>query len=64
MSKLNDYFEKTIGLPIIYHDYETYDWNSAKFGTIVVDPKKNNIGIKLRYNVDQRDPKDPFYLWT
>ena len=30
MSKLNDYFEKTIGLPIIYHDYETYDWNSAK----------------------------------
>lgn len=60
MSKLNDYFEKTIGLPIIYHDYETYDWNSAKFGTIVVDPKKNNIGIKLRYNVDQRDPKDPF----
>ena len=60
MSKLNDYFEKTIGLPIIYHDYETYDWNSAKFGTIVVDPKENNIGIKLRYNVDQRDPKDPF----
>lgn len=60
MSKINDYFEKTIGLPIIYHDYETYDWNSAKFGTIVVDPKENNIGIKLRYNVDQRDPKDPF----
>ena len=60
MSKLNDYFEKTIGLPIIYHDYEIYDWNSAKFGTIVVDPKENNIGIKLRYNVDQRDPKDPF----
>ena len=60
MSKLNDYFEKTIGLPIIYHDYETYDWNSAKYGTIVVDPKENNIGIKLRYNVDQRDPKDPF----
>lgn len=60
MSKLNDYFEKTIGLPIIYHDYETYDWNSAKFGTIVVDPKENNIGIKLRYNVDQRDSKDPF----
>ena len=60
MSKLNDYFEKTIGLPIIYHDYETYDWNSAKYGTIVVDPKENNIGIKLRYNVDQRDLKDPF----
>ena len=60
MFKLNDYFEKTIGLPIIYHDYETYDWNSAKFGTIVVDPKENNIGIKLRYNVDNRDPKDPF----
>ena len=60
MSKLNDYFEKTIGLPIIYHDYETYDWNSAKFGTIVVDPKDNNIGIKLKYNVDNRDPKDPF----
>lgn len=60
MSKLNDYFEKTIGLPIIYHDYETYDWNSAKFGTIVVDPKENNIGIKLKYNVDNRDPKDPF----
>lgn len=60
MGKLNDYFEKTIGLPIIYHDYETYDWNSAKFGTIVVDPKENNIGIKLKYNVDNRDPKDPF----
>lgn len=60
MSKLNDYFEKTIGLPIIYHDYETYDWNSAKFGTIVVDPKDNNIGIKLKYNVDNQDPKDPF----
>lgn len=60
MSKLNDYFEKTIGLPIIYHDYEAYDWNSAKFGTIVVDPKDNNIGIKLKYNVDNQDPKDPF----
>lgn len=60
MSKLNDYFEKTIGLPIIHHDYETYDWNSAKFGTIVVDPKDNNIGIKLKYNVDNQDPKDPF----
>lgn len=60
MSKLNDYFEKTIGLPIIYHDYETYDWNSAKFGTIVVDSKDNNIGIKLKYNVDNQDPKDPF----
>lgn len=60
MSKLNDYFEKTIGIPIIYHDYETYDWNSAKFGTIVVDPKDNNIGIKLKYNVDNQDPKDPF----
>lgn len=60
MSKLNDYFEKTIGLPIIYHDYETYDWNSAKFCTIVVDPKDNNIGIKLKYNVDNQDPKDPF----
>lgn len=60
MSKLNDYFEKTISLPIIYHDYETYDWNSAKFGTIVVDPKDNNIGIKLKYNVDNQDPKDPF----
>lgn len=60
MFKLNDYFEKTIGLPIIYHDYETYDWNSAKFGTIVVDPKDNNIGIKLKYNVDNQDPKDPF----
>lgn len=60
MSKLNDYFKKTIGLPIIYHDYETYDWNSAKFGTIVVDPKDNNIGIKLKYNVDNQDPKDPF----
>lgn len=60
MSKLNDYFEKTIGLPIIYHDYETYDWNSAKFGTIVVDHKDNNIGIKLKYNVDNQDPKDPF----
>ncbi len=60
MSKLNDYFEKTIGLPIIYHDYETYDWNSAKFGTIVVDLKDNNIGIKLKYNVDNQDPKDPF----
>lgn len=60
MSKLNDYFEKTIGLPIIYHDYETYDWSSAKFGTIVVDPKDNNIGIKLKYNVDNQDPKDPF----
>ena len=60
MSKLNDYFEKTISLPIIYHDYETYDWNSAKFGTIVVDQKDNNIGIKLKYNVDNQDPKDPF----
>lgn len=60
MSKLNKYFEKELGLPLIYHDYETYDWQSAKYGTIVVDPKENNIGIKLRYNVDQRDPKDPF----
>ena len=60
MSELNKYFEKELGLPLIYHDYETYDWQSAKYGTIVVDPKENNIGIKLRYNVDQRDPKDPF----
>lgn len=60
MSKLNKYFEKELGLPLIYHDYETYDWQSAKYGTIIVDPKENNIGIKLRYNVDQRDPKDPF----
>ena len=60
MSKLNKYFEKELGLSLIYHDYETYDWQSAKYGTIVVDPKENNIGIKLRYNVDQRDPKDPF----
>nr|DAR93204.1 MAG TPA: hypothetical protein [Caudoviricetes sp.] len=60
MSQLNKYFEKELGLPLIYHDYETYDWQSAKYGTIVVDPKENNIGIKLRYNVDQRDPKDPF----
>lgn len=60
MSKLNKYFEKELGLPLIYHDYETYDWQSAKYGTIVVDSKENNIGIKLRYNVDQRDPKDPF----
>lgn len=60
MSQLNKYFEKELGLPLIYHDYGTYDWQSAKYGTIVVDPKENNIGIKLRYNVDQRDPKDPF----
>lgn len=60
MSQLNKYFKKELGLPLIYHDYETYDWQSAKYGTIVVDPKENNIGIKLRYNVDQRDPKDPF----
>ena len=60
MSQLNKYFEKELGLPLIYHDYETYDWQSAKYGTIVVDPKENNIGIKLRYNVDQRDLKDPF----
>ena len=60
MSKLNKYFEKELGLPLIYYDYKTYDWQSAKYGTIVVDPKENNIGIKLRYNVDQRDPKDPF----
>ena len=60
MSELNKYFEKELGLPLICHDYETYDWQSAKYGTIVIDPKENNIGIKLRYNVDQRDPKDPF----
>ena len=60
MSELNKYFEKELGLPLTYHNYETYDWQSAKYGTIVVDPKENNIGIKLRYNVDQRDPKDPF----
>lgn len=60
MSQLNKYFKKELGLPLIYHDYETYDWQSAKYGTIIVDPKENNIGIKLRYNVDQRDPKDPF----
>ena len=60
MSNLNKYFEKELGLPLIYHDYETYDWQSAKYGTIVVDPKENNIGIKLRYNVYDRDPKDPF----
>ncbi len=49
MSELNKYFEKELGLPLIYHDYETYDWQSAKYGTIVVDPKENNIGIKLRF---------------
>lgn len=63
MSQLNKYFKKELGLPLIYHDYETYDWQSAKYGTIVVDPKENNIGIKLRYNVDQRDPKDPFSMY-
>lgn len=60
MSKINNYFNDTITLPIIHHDYKTYDWNSAKYGTIVVDPKNNNIGIKLKYNVDNRDPKDPY----
>lgn len=60
MFKINNYFNDTITLPIIHHDYKTYDWNSAKYGTIVVDPKNNNIGIKLKYNVDNRDPKDPY----
>lgn len=60
MSKINNYFNDTITLPIIHHDYKTYDWNSAKYGTIVVDPKNNNIGIKLKHNVDNRDPKDPY----
>lgn len=60
MSKINKYFNDTITLPVIHHDYKTYDWNSAKYGTIVVDPKNNNIGIKLKYNVDNRDPKDPY----
>lgn len=60
MSKINNYFNDTITLPIIHHDYKTYDWNSAKYGTIVVDPKNNTIGIKLKYNVDNRDPKDPY----
>lgn len=60
MSKINNYFNDTITLPIIHHDYKTYDWNSAKYGTIVVDPKNNNIGIKLKYNVGNRDPKDPY----
>lgn len=60
MSTINKYFNDTITLPVIYHDYKTYDWNSAKYGTIVVDPKNNNIGIKLKHNVDNRDPKDPY----
>ena len=60
MSVINKYFNDTITLPVIHHDYKTYDWNSAKYGTIVVDPKNNNIGIKLKYNVDNRDLKDPY----
>ena len=60
MSVINKYFNDTITLPVIHHDYKTYDWNSAKYGTIVVDPKNNNIGIKLKHNVDNRDPKDPY----
>lgn len=60
MSAINKYFNNTITLPVIHHDYKTYDWNSAKYGTIVVDPKNNNIGIKLKHNVDNRDPKDPY----
>lgn len=60
MSAINKYFNDTITLPVIHHDYKTYDWNSAKYGTIVVDPKNNNIGIKLKHNVDNRDPKDPY----
>lgn len=60
MSKINKYFNNTITLPVIHHDYKTYDWNSVKYGTIVVDPTNNNIGIKLKYNVDNRDPKDPY----
>lgn len=60
MPAINKYFNDTITLPVIHHDYKTYDWNSAKYGTIVVDPKNNNIGIKLKYNVDNRDPKDPY----
>ena len=60
MSAINKYFNDTITLPVIHHNYKTYDWNSAKYGTIVVDPKNNNIGIKLKYNVDNRDPKDPY----
>lgn len=60
MFAINKYFNDTITLPVIHHDYKTYDWNSAKYGTIVVDPKNNNIGIKLKYNVDNRDPKDPY----
>ena len=43
MSAINKYFNDTITLPVIHHDYKTYDWNSAKYGTIVVDPKNNNI---------------------
>lgn len=60
MSAINKYFNDTITLPVIHHDYKTYDWSSAKYGTIVVDPKNNNIGIKLKHNVDNRDPKDPY----
>lgn len=60
MPAINKYFNNTITLPVIHHDYKTYDWNSAKYGTIVVDPKNNNIGIKLKHNVDNRDPKDPY----
>lgn len=60
MPAINKYFNDTITLPVIHHDYKTYDWNSAKYGTIVVDPKNNNIGIKLKHNVDNRDPKDPY----
>lgn len=60
MSTINKYFNDTITLPVIHHDYKTYDWNSVKYGTIVVDPKNNNIGIKLKHNVDNRDPKDPY----
>lgn len=60
MSAINKYFNDTITLPVIHHDYKTYDWNSAKYGTIVVDPKNNNIGIKLKHNVDNRDTKDPY----
>lgn len=51
---------KETALPFIYHSYDTYDWQTAPYGSMVIDPVNGDVGIKLRHNPDSPDPKDPF----
>lgn len=59
MINKNNLTNETI-LPFIYHSYDTYDWQTAPYGSMVIDPINGDVGIKLRHNPDSPDPKDPF----